>query len=282
MQTKLLFLHALSPLHAGTGQGVGAIDQPIAREKGTEIPIVPGSSLKGVLRDACEAARDKATCTRIFGPETENAPDHAGAIILADLRLVALPVRSLAGVFAWVASPFLLRRLKRDAELAGHNDAPAVPNISATETCLVTQASVLQLSDNVILEDVKLVAQAGANAWADWLAPKVFEETWQKEFDARLCVVHDDVMAFLLQVGTEVTARIRLEDEKKTVAQRALWYEEALPAETVLAGLVAAQKNGQAEPQEVFDVVGELAGIPLQVGGNATVGRGLCRLCIVS
>ncbi|RMD58772.1 type III-B CRISPR module RAMP protein Cmr4, partial [Candidatus Parcubacteria bacterium] len=50
MQAKLMFLHALSPLHAGTGQGVGAIDLPIAREKGTEIPIVPGSSLKGVLR----------------------------------------------------------------------------------------------------------------------------------------------------------------------------------------------------------------------------------------
>ena len=41
----LLFLHALSPLHAGTGQGIGAIDLPIAREKATGIPYLPGSSL---------------------------------------------------------------------------------------------------------------------------------------------------------------------------------------------------------------------------------------------
>ena len=54
MKTKLLFLQAISPLHAGTGQGVGAIDLPIAREKATDIPMVPGSTLKGVLRTNCE------------------------------------------------------------------------------------------------------------------------------------------------------------------------------------------------------------------------------------
>ena len=35
MDAKLLFVHALSPLHAGTGQGVGVVDLPIAREKAT-------------------------------------------------------------------------------------------------------------------------------------------------------------------------------------------------------------------------------------------------------
>ncbi|NTV66007.1 MAG: type III-B CRISPR module RAMP protein Cmr4, partial [Oscillochloris sp.] len=35
MTTHMLFTHALSPLHPGTGQGVGVIDLPIAREKAT-------------------------------------------------------------------------------------------------------------------------------------------------------------------------------------------------------------------------------------------------------
>ena len=35
MNTHILFLHALSPLHPGTGQGVGSIDLPIARERST-------------------------------------------------------------------------------------------------------------------------------------------------------------------------------------------------------------------------------------------------------
>nr|WP_290666864.1 type III-B CRISPR module RAMP protein Cmr4 [Ardenticatena sp.] len=283
MQAKLMFLHALSPLHAGTGQGVGAIDLPIAREKGTDIPIVPGSSLKGVLRDACTTLRDDATCTRIFGPDTNNASEHAGAIVLTDLRLVALPVRSLAGVFAWVSSPFLLQRLARDAQLAAVGAVPNKPSVANANTVLVSNTSALRLNDNeVVLEDVKLNAQAQADEWANWLATRVFpnNQTWQADFEAHFCIVHDDVMSYLLQVGTDVTARIRLDDEKKTVAQGALWYEEALPAESILAGLVAAQPNGKAEPSEVFDVVAQLAEHPLQVGGNATVGRGLSRLSV--
>ena len=64
MDAKLLFTHAFSPLYAGTGQGVGVIDLPIAREKATNLPYLPGSSLKGVLRDAC----DPAYQVKIFGP----------------------------------------------------------------------------------------------------------------------------------------------------------------------------------------------------------------------
>ncbi len=286
MQAKLMFLHALSPLHAGTGQGVGAIDLPIAREKGTDIPIVPGSSLKGVLRDACFALhRGNDTCTRVFGPDTDHAHEHSGAVVFTDLRLVALPVRSLAGVFAWVSSPFLLQRLARDAQLAGQSNVPAKPGLSDPQITLVSSASVLELHSAVILEDVKLTTQAQADTWADWLADRVFpmekDEDWRAEFKARFCIVHDDVMSYLLQVGTEVTARIRLKDDEKTVARGALWYEEALPAESILAGLVAAQPNGKAQADEVFKVVNTLVGHPLQIGGNATVGQGLCRMSMM-
>ena len=75
----LVFLHALSPLHAGTGQGIGAIDLPIAREKATGIPYLPGSSLKGVLRDRA-ASWDPDTRFAVFGPDTESASEHAGAV----------------------------------------------------------------------------------------------------------------------------------------------------------------------------------------------------------
>ena len=87
-------------------------------------------------------------------------------------------------------------------------------------------------------------------------------------------------MAFLLQTATDVTARIRLEPETKTVARGALWYEEALPAETVLTGLVIAAEV-QANKEKVFTTVENLIKSPLQVGGNATVGRGLCQMHLV-
>lgn len=169
MKAKLLFLHALSPLHAGTGQGVGVIDLPIAREKGTDIPIVPGSSIKGVLRAACE---DENTRKRVFGPETSNASEYAGSAQFTDQRLLCLPVRSLAGVFAWVTSPFLLQRFKRDAEAAGTGTLQGVPEVSSEEDCLVPDESVLKLPvdgvDHIVLEDVLCNPQINeaAKGWA--------------------------------------------------------------------------------------------------------------------
>ena len=50
MQTKILYLFTRTPLHVGAGASVGAIDQPIQRERHTGFPIIPGSSIKGVLR----------------------------------------------------------------------------------------------------------------------------------------------------------------------------------------------------------------------------------------
>jgi CRISPR-associated protein Cmr4 len=56
MQQPFL-IHALSPLHAGTGHSAGVIDLPIARMAATDIPFAPGSGIKGVLRDTLMQAR---------------------------------------------------------------------------------------------------------------------------------------------------------------------------------------------------------------------------------
>jgi CRISPR-associated protein Cmr4 len=285
MKAKLLFLHALSPLHAGTGQGVGAIDLPIAREKATGIPIVPGSTLKGVLRTNCET--EDALKIRIFGPETDNASDHAGSAQFSDLRLLFLPVRSLSGTFAWVTSPLLLRRLQRDCQLAETIFLADIPTVDDEEVCLVSTSNsklpmrVGQEEDKVVLEDLLLNSEptATVNSLFNWLRPLLFsaDAGWASLFTKRVCVVHDDVMNFLLDTATEITARIRLQEDSKTVAQSALWHEEALPTESILSGLMVIQEI-KANESEIVNVVTQLTQSPLQVGGSATVGRGLCRL----
>jgi len=287
MKAKLMFVHALSPLHAGTGQGVGVIDLPIAREKATDIPFLPGSTLKGVLRDACE---DPEVRKRVFGPDTSGADEHAGAVIFTDARLLLLPVRSLKGVFAWVASPLLLHRLMRDVGNAA--GLPQIPDIGENACRVSEEGCAIKTSeDQVILEDLALAVEGSADvkAWAAWLGKHLFpsDETWQKELNASLCLVTDDTLSFLLETATEITARIQLEDKTKTVKSGALWYEESLPAETILAGLVMAttikNKEGKVtEPEEVFAMVKKLSeNTILQFGGNATVGRGLCRAILV-
>ncbi len=129
--TAMLFLHAQTALHPGSGTALGVVDLPIQRERHTQWPLIPGSSLKGVIRDACRRkAGNEDRLFAAFGPDTADADKHAGAISITDARILAFPVRSLRGVFAWVTAPAVLERFNRDAGLAGMpqlalNGAPA-------------------------------------------------------------------------------------------------------------------------------------------------------------
>ncbi len=184
MESKAYLLHALSPLHAGTGHAADVIDLPIARMKATGIPIVPGSSVKGVLRDA---RRDppkgdnrpdehRKRWLAAFGPETANAADHAGALVVGDARLLALPVRSFKGTFAYVTCPLLLRLAKRDLG-TGHAAKP-IPGIEE-QRAKVGQENVIGHDGKLYLQDLDLSLQTGGQseqeveAWTDWLAPIV-------------------------------------------------------------------------------------------------------------
>uniref|UniRef100_A0A7C2GHS9 Type III-B CRISPR module RAMP protein Cmr4 n=1 Tax=Thermus islandicus TaxID=540988 RepID=A0A7C2GHS9_9DEIN len=280
-QTALFFLHVLSPLHAGTGQGIGAIDLPIAREKATGIPYLPGSSLKGVLRDQA-ASWDQDTRFAVFGPDTESASEHAGAVQVGDAKLLLLPVRSLYGVFALVTSPYLLERFSREAHMVGLR-VPGVPQVPDAEHAFLASAKgsrVLGDGGKVYLEDLDLKAREEAEAWEQWLAERL-----EVPVEGRLAVVHDDLMGYLLETATEVVARIRLDDETKTVARGALWYEESLPTESVLYSLLraeASRRKGKDLPAEaVFALVKGLLEGAVQLGGKATVGRGLCAFKVV-
>ncbi len=54
--------------------------------------------------------------TAIFGPETDKASEHAGAISVGDAKILLFPVRSLKGVFAYVTCPLILERFVEDAK----------------------------------------------------------------------------------------------------------------------------------------------------------------------
>jgi CRISPR-associated protein Cmr4 len=91
-------------------------------------------------------------------------------------------------------------------------------------------------------------------------------------------VVPDEVFDFLTETGTEVSTRVRIDDDLKTVQKSQLWNEESLPAETILAGLVYCDRVYSRESNGVTaaDLVGQFATKPLslQIGGKATTGRG--------
>ncbi|MDV3104836.1 type III-B CRISPR module RAMP protein Cmr4 [Thermococcus waiotapuensis] len=276
----VLGIYTISPVHAGSGSESSVIDLPIQREKHTGFPVIWGQSLKGVLRHAFEEKGvKKGAVHSIFGPPTERADDHAGAISVGDAKILLFPVRSARGVFAYVTSPLVLERFKRDMELAGKKVDFVVPNPG--DGAIVDNSSRLTVDGNVILEEVVLEAKKEdlsslEKALSDVLPGGV-------SVKERLAIVPDDVFSAFVRMNTEIVARIAIDPAKGTVRKGGLWYEEFLPSDTVLYSVIAVGKPKGGDLNSVEGVEGELTEFfkknpYLQVGGDETVGKGFVRV----
>lgn len=298
-EARLYWLHALTPLHVGAGRGVGYIDLPIVREKVTNWPLVPGSAVKGVLADMhnVEGTRkkkretltaDERLALSAFGKGGDEH-SNSGSLVFTDARIVCLPVRSFYGTFAWCTSPMVLHRLKRDLGATMTSGFPeGVPRPSAPGGVLLPGAdSAIEEDGKVFFEDLDFEAtdQNGVvKEWATCLGARIFagEQAWQDQFLKRFAIVPDAVFDFLCETATEVNARVKIRDESKTVESRALWYEEALPSETILGGVVWCDRifgDDGYTPHALLDRF--CTGADLQIGGKATVGHGRVR-CLFS
>jgi CRISPR-associated protein Cmr4 len=276
MKTSLLISHAITSLHFGTGAGLSDIDQPTARELASGLPIAPGSSLKGCLRDRCA---DEQTATEVFGPR-EKPEEHAGSLQVHDLRLLCLPIRSLKGVFAWVTAPYALERLNRDLDLCGLPAVP-IPSLPDVAQCIVGADSALPLEPrgaDIVLQDFDLTATPDTTGTIAALVSTL--AVVAPAAGRRLCVVHDDVLTFFCSASLQVDARIALGEQSKTVKKGGLWYEESLPPETIMVAPITAAppKKVSKTDDEIMSTVTSLIARPIQAGGNASTGRGLLRL----
>ncbi len=280
---KTYWLHALTPVHAGVGLGSGFIDLPIMREKITNWPLIPGASVKGVLRDRHETVQSPYLELAFGKGVDENA--NAGAIVFTDARIVCLATRSYYGTFAYVTSPLVLSRLARDAMAAGVAAFAALKTVSLAPGGAVVPAEDSAVRDRgkTCLGELNLACAAADEAagWAAALGAAVFpDEAWGAIFTKRFVIVPDATFDFLCETGCEVNARIGIDRNKKTVKEGHFWYEESLPAESILSGLVwcdrVYQKDAPITSAELLDSVcgGEQI---LQIGGKATVGKGRMR-----
>lgn len=280
-RVKTVYLHALTPVHSGTGQTVAVVDLPIAREKATGWPIIPASSLKGVLRDALDNGQNKAWVQLAFGKDVRDEEQgEAGALCFTDQRILCLAVRSYYGTFAYATCPLVLQRFVRDMRALGIQPLfETVPQVPDGMSALVAKGSALARSGKLYLEDLDLSAKEDGSATeiADALANRLFSEQPQA-FKERFVIASDEVFNFLCETAIEVTARIRLKDETKTVEGGALWYEEAVPAESLFSGAVLVSDHYRKDATELWE---HFTPSLIQIGGNSTVGRGLCRVVVV-
>ena len=282
MNEKIYWLHAITPLHVGAGRGLGYIDMPIVREKVTAWPYIPGSSIKGVIADHFGASdentrrkEENKILKAAFGTSGSDNDSAAGALVFTDANILCLPVRSFYGTFAWVTSPFCLKRAGVNASL---------PNFPRESDAFTGNDSALIGDDGKIyLEDLDIHTQTQNEAGriADDIAESLSDNAdWKKIFAERFAVVSDDLFTFLCESGTEVNAHIRINSKTGIVETGALWYKESLPIETILTGRIWCDKvfvDG-ISPEDLFE---RFCGhdLTLQIGGKASTGKGLVR-CI--
>ncbi len=281
--TALLGLLAETSIHAGAGQMAGVIDLPIQREAHTAWPVVYGSAVKGALRTLAEEQK-APWLTAVFGPETGNASEHAGALLVGDARLLLLPVRSLTSHFKWVTCPALLRRVRADLERLGLPAfaAAAIPEIEDANTALLLEGAAHAL----FLEEFRFETRAtDLSAVIPTLAGLMGREDAAAALQKQLVVVGDDRFSHLARYATPVNPHVAIDNATKTVKSGALWYEESLPPDTVLYVSLHAQaarvKGETLTAAEVLDRFLTLFARPyLQLGGNETVGMGWCKVTI--
>lgn len=272
MSALMLGLLAETPIHPGSGQDDGTIDLPVQREKTTGFPVIPGSSVKGGLRDHVRRLKDDgkndgATVTAWFGKQ-----DNAGEVLVGDARLLLLPVRSLTGAYRWLTCPYLVERLARDLRRADLDAtgvvAPALPQTPDAPPVLTVGPE----KESLFLEERSFtIAGVVPDALVAAIGRLIGDEGARSRLAGQIAVVSDDDFAWFARYALTVQARNVLDPDSKTSLN--LWYEETLPPDTLFHLLLAPRVTGKATAVEGLRDL--FADKPyLQLGANETVGQG--------
>jgi CRISPR-associated protein Cmr4 len=294
-------IRAMTSVHVGCGTGQDDVDQPVMRGQAIRRPLLPGSGLKGCLRDHLKhAAGLPLPLDVLFGPEREATQLHAGMLCPQDARLLALPVASGAGGWAWVSTAQTLARFQRDVLAArgsaGVAQLASLPEVEgAGAPALVAAGSPLCWGSRqagsspwLMVHDFHLRADDSKGeellAWGLALASMVFgegaakaknkgQDAWNQGFAKRLTLVSEQVMDALCDLALEVRTRVSL-DEHRVARSQLLWREELVPPDALFWGVVTAQTvaaSGGHMPQQALSVLQKTS---LQLGGKRGVGHG--------
>ena len=303
MDTRLLSLFSRTPMHVGAGSSVGVVDLPVIRERATGYPVVPGSSLKGVLADLWSEdwervetkVKDERTgeekikvsivrkkdsnLIRLFGSDDANAA-CAGALLVGESRILTFPVRSARGGFAWLTCPLVLNRLKRD--FAPKMDLSAV-ELGTEEKCFAPET--LVLDGAVILEEYAYGKKDDVpSSVLETLATVSADPLWLHELKEHLAVVPDDIFKYFVLNACEVAQHVKIDDETGVASDGALFVQENVPSEAMFTCLVRAVNRPKMEAAAALAALEKKLqdnGNLLQLGADATTGLGWCSASLV-
>jgi len=294
MQQQVLSIFTRTPMHVGAGASVGVVDLPIIRERHTGYPVIPGSSIKGVLAalwtDDDNLNKDKkriqgSELETLFGRDGDDKNPQAGKLLVGEAKILAFPVRSAKNAFAWCTCPTVVRRLLRDLHTASCSCVPSdvtLPELNA-EQCLAADA--LCFTENgkkIILEEYYLpvVRDKGIDPkLVAGLEKMSKDQVWLQELGQHLVILSDEMFSYFVQNACEIAQHVKIDLDSGAAQDGALFNQENVPSETMFYALMTETKDGSLEA-----LGGKLKENKqmLQIGADATTGLGWCTVELIT
>ena len=282
MKTEILSIFTRTPLHVGAGSSVGAVDQPVIRERHTRFPVIPGSSLKGVLADLWLEKGEDAKLHRskegkeLFGfdeKQTKENPGFAGSLFVGESKLLAFPVRSAKSCFAWITCPTALRRFDRE-----NNAHLPLENLPVVDSNALVPKPLMLSSDKAAFEEcVVHVDGAPNNAILSSLKSLSYDRLWTDEIEGKLAIVSDGLFRYFVENNCEIAQHNRIEDDSHVVDDGALFNQENVPSEAMFYTVL---RSKESDDFNKLSKKLEAVGNAVQIGADITTGLGWCSVTL--
>lgn len=281
MKTKVLSIFTRTPLHVGAGSSVGAIDMPVVRERHTRFPVIPGSSIKGVLADLWNDSDNvdekyirklESEARKIFGDnEVKGDNACAGKVLLGEGKLLTFPVRSANGCFAFITCPLAMQRFSRD--IGKDLKIPQVEDNKA-----LTNSKELCLTDKIILEEFSLTV--GDNfipqEWFAELKSLNNDSIWKDNLESHLVVVSNELFMYFVENACEIANHNSIDDKTGVATDGALFCQENVPSEAMFYSVLNVVKETDEDLLNKISIKLQENNNLIQIGANVTTGLGWC------
>ena len=294
MKSYLYIIEAVTNLHVGSGnESVGVVDNLVQRDCITGFPTINASSLKGALRQffTHETDMDNDSVNYVFGSpirqvneknqsEKESVKKDSnknipGAYRFFDARLLFLPVRSNAIPYFMSTCGILLNDLFNTINLFNINS-----EINKTDTLLSSEGP-LYVSDDkythAFVEDIddrRTVSSDKSLSCITDILSKINKSDDNQSGNNVPALLVPDKDFIILSDDDHLPVVARNELENGEASDGNLWYEQFVPRFSCFYFIVMVPDNDKY----FNDFDNKLKKSLVQIGGNASVGNGFCRL----
>lgn len=280
---KMVYIKAITPIHAGAGDGLGNVDMPIQREKHSNIPEIEASSLKGSIKhslyskfkeDEDEIPEElKKELYTVFGPEDGN-DNYSSSIGFTDAKLLFFPVRSAEDIFKLVTCPYILKRWIEELEMIGKKvDGNLDINVNSGEYIDCKENDSKDDNEKIILEEYVFDRFSGVDENLKGIISSIEGLDIEK-----VVILNNSDFIDLVTMYTEIITRNKISVKTGAAEKTGLFTEEYLPAETIMYFMVLSapsfNENNKKTPKDIIDYFNTNVDKVFQVGGDATIGKG--------